>query len=194
MYFKALLSFVVAVFAAASVHAKVCGDNEKNVFESKPLTLPSGEVITMERFTCSNSSERRSPAPVAAVEKRHSFEVNMTPRASSECTASNCQCGIPCVFKGCRPVTQTIQAVHCQLLASQLQNTPGTFTIPANEGVGFILQSCEYTVFVNSATLSAQYCFDDLGVAAAELFAVCGTQQADCEGSNGGFFVDQISL
>ncbi|KAF9472870.1 hypothetical protein BDN70DRAFT_433261 [Pholiota conissans] len=172
MHSKALHAFVVAAVTAASVHAiGVCGDNdsEKTVFESSPLTLPSGSVITMERFTCvdraNGSSERRAPAPVAAAtqnRKRHTFAVDMTPRASSECTASNCQCGIPCLFKGCGADFQPIQAIHCQELSAQLSNTPGTFTIPADEGIGFILQSCEYAVFVNSATQSAQYCFDDL--------------------------------
>ncbi|KAF8961138.1 hypothetical protein BDZ97DRAFT_1829679 [Flammula alnicola] len=193
MYSKAFFYLVFTAYSIVSVHARVCTD--KNVTESTPLTLPSGDVITMERFTCSDTAlTRRQPS--SATDRRHSRAFDLNKRAASECTMPNCMCGVPCFFKGCRPVTQAIQATHCTQLATQLMNTQGAFTIPANEGIGFILQSCEYTAF-GSETEATQYCFDDMGVAALELFDVCGaTQQGDCGGNSQGtaFFVDQISL
>ncbi|KAF8894233.1 hypothetical protein CPB84DRAFT_1748554 [Gymnopilus junonius] len=150
----------------------------KTVIETFPFTLPSGDVVTAERFTCDTG------VPVTKRELTGTLEV----RQSSACTESNCVS-----FDGCRAVTQTIQAGHCTALAQQLENMSGTFTIPTNEGLGFILQSCEYTAF-GSITETTQYCFHDMGVAATQIFATCGTQQGACEGANNGFFVDQISL
>ncbi|KAF9472865.1 hypothetical protein BDN70DRAFT_886480 [Pholiota conissans] len=93
MYSKALFSFILTALSVASAHSKVCGD--KNVFESTPLTLPSGDVIIMERFNCSNTAAGAERRASNVVERRHSFEVN--PRDASQCTASNCKCGIACM-------------------------------------------------------------------------------------------------
>ena len=47
------------------------------------------------------------------------------------------------------------------MTSSRFVFSAGPFTIPANEGLGFILQSCEYTAF-GSLTQSTQYCFHDM--------------------------------
>ncbi|PPR00847.1 hypothetical protein CVT26_012482 [Gymnopilus dilepis] len=165
-----------------AVYGRTCFN--KNVTESSQFTLASGEVMTIERFTCDNHPALASPDPPSGLQKRQ----------SSACSQSNCVCGIPCLFLDCNAPTRTIQASHCTALAQQLEDMSGPFTIPANEGLGFILQSCEYTAF-GSLTQSTQYCFHDMGVAALEIFSVCGTQQGACQGqNNAGFFVDQIAL
>ncbi|PPQ86787.1 hypothetical protein CVT25_012392 [Psilocybe cyanescens] len=191
MFTMSLKSSTFFLFSAfAIVSARVC--NNKHIIETKPLTLGSGDVIQIQRFNCSSDT-----APVAhpkGVVKRDTFELNLL--AASQCTEPNCFCGVPCFLDACRAVTQPIQGAHCTQLAAQLSNTPGTITIPANEGLGFILQSCEYTVFGGSATQASQYCFNDMGSAATNLFNVCGTLQGDCKATQGGqtLFVDQISL
>ncbi|PPQ95560.1 hypothetical protein CVT26_008588 [Gymnopilus dilepis] len=182
MYSRTFFSLMLAACSIGAATARYC--ENKTVTETFPFTFPSGDVVTVERFTCDGS------VPAVKRELSNTLEV----RQSSACTESNCVCGIPCLFDGCRAPTQTIQAGHCTALAQQLENMSGTFTIPTNEGLGFILQSCEYTAF-GSITQTTQYCFHDMGVAAAQIFATCGTQQGACEGqNNAGFFVDQISL
>ncbi|KJA15657.1 hypothetical protein HYPSUDRAFT_48117 [Hypholoma sublateritium FD-334 SS-4] len=190
MHTKIIFSFVLAACAVGLGHARECID--KHVLESKPLTLASGHVVTMETFNCSNvdtTPVRREPP-----QARHTY-MNLE-RAASQCTQANCICGIPCFFNGCSAVTQTIRASDCTSLANSLMNNPGTFTIPPNQGVAFILQSCEYGAFSPSVTDTIQYCFSDMGAAALQTFDTCGTQQGSCKGTFQGanFFVDQLSL
>ncbi|KAH9474286.1 hypothetical protein JR316_0013449 [Psilocybe cubensis] len=166
--FAILLASCAFTFTAG----RVC--NNKQIIDTKPFTLGSGEVIQIQRFNC--SSDTATPIRHSKkVVKRDTFDLNI--RAASECTEPNCFCGVP--------LSQPIQSAHCTQLAAQLSNTQGTITIPENEGIGFILQSCEYTIS-GSETAQTQYCFDDLGAAVTELFAVCGPQQADCKATSGG--------
>ncbi|KAF8957372.1 hypothetical protein BDZ97DRAFT_1762968 [Flammula alnicola] len=122
--------------------------------------MPSGDVITMERFTCSNSTVPARRQPSSAIDRRHSLDPN-TKRAASQCTTSNCVCGVP----------------YCTVLANSLTSKSG-------QGVGFILETCEYATFNGNPTEDIEYCFDDLGVSATELFDICtAAQQGECGGT-----------
>ncbi|KAF8151304.1 hypothetical protein B0H34DRAFT_727133 [Crassisporium funariophilum] len=175
-----------------AVHARECKD--KHIIDSKPFTTPSGHVLTMETFNCSNTvATPQLPSP--AIGRRHSLDVN-TKRQASLCTTANCICGVPCFFNSCFATSNTIKAGDCPALAASLTSTPGTFTIPAGQAVAFILNSCLYAAFGDSSTQATQYCFNDFGNAASEVFHVCGsTQQGSCIGSRNGasFFVDQLN-
>ncbi|KAF8970062.1 hypothetical protein BDZ97DRAFT_123837 [Flammula alnicola] len=188
MYSKAFFSLVLAAHSIVSVHAITC--NDKHLLESKPLTMPSGDVITMERFTCSNSiSNSTVPArrlqPSSAIDRRHSLDPN-TKRAASQCTTSNCVCGVPCFFQRCANAATNLNAADCTVLANSLTSKSGTFIVTAGQGVGFILQTCEYATFNGNPTQDIEYCFDDLGVSATELFDICtAAQQGECGGTLG---------
>ncbi|KDR77871.1 hypothetical protein GALMADRAFT_1292696 [Galerina marginata CBS 339.88] len=192
MHIQALFPFFTAMLSIASVHGREC--NDKHVIESKPFTTPSGVVITMERFNCSNTVPAQR-LPTSAIEGRYPLEAN-NKRQSSLCTTSNCICGVPCFFNSCFPVNMPIKAGDCPALANSLINTPGTFTIPPGQALAFILNSCQYAAFGDSTTQPTQYCFNDFGAAAFQVFHVCGsTQQGSCIGTfnSGNFFVDQLN-
>ncbi|PPQ67492.1 hypothetical protein CVT25_006033 [Psilocybe cyanescens] len=174
-----------------SGHARQC-DN-KHVIESKPVTMPSGHVITMQRFNCSNTLPE-APARRQPANALRSLDLQ-NKRAASQCTTSNCICGVSCFFNKCFPTTASMSSSDCTNLANSLISNTATFTIPPNQALAFILNSCEYAAFGTSSTQSTQYCFNDFGAAASEVFHVCGnTQQGGCEGTLNGapFFVEYV--
>ncbi|KAH9481398.1 hypothetical protein JR316_0005924 [Psilocybe cubensis] len=182
----------VALAVASSIalgNARRC-DN-KHIIDSTPVTMPSGHTITMQRFNCTNDIHEAPKARAAA----NSLRSLQDKRAASQCTTANCICGVPCFFSMCSATTDHIQAADCTNLANSLINNPATFTIPPGQALAFILNSCEYAAFGTSSTQPTEYCFNDFGVAASEVFHVCGnTQHGSCEGTLNGapFFVDQL--
>ncbi|PPQ70910.1 hypothetical protein CVT26_014229 [Gymnopilus dilepis] len=182
----ALKSLIVAQAAF------VC--NDRHVLETTQLTTPgSGRAVTVEKFNCSNSfptGELASDIPAGT-----GTATQVSERAASQCTTSTCVCGVPCFFQGCGPVSEPIHGSDCTELGDTLMSNPGTFTITPPVGVAFILETCTYSFL--GPSIPTEYCFDDMGAAALELFAVCGpTQQGSCGGSSGSteFFINQISL
>ncbi|KAF8894193.1 hypothetical protein CPB84DRAFT_1782950 [Gymnopilus junonius] len=80
-----VFSFLFVVYGITSVFSKCIN---KNVTESTPFTLPSGDVMIIERFTCDNHPALGKPEPSNALERRQ----------SSACSQSNCVCGVPCTI------------------------------------------------------------------------------------------------
>ncbi|KDR71874.1 hypothetical protein GALMADRAFT_783507 [Galerina marginata CBS 339.88] len=181
-----LFAFMAAMYCVVSVHAIVC--NNKHIIVSKPLTTLSGDVITMQRFNCSNTfSGLRQPA--SAINSRRTMEFN-TKRAASECTAPGipCLCGVPCTFGLglCVPASADLGENDCMSVANSLISMKGTFVIPAGEGVGFLKGDCIYVVSGDD-TEDVEYCFDDAGDVAQDIFDVCGSDQVGaCLGVLGG--------
>ena len=95
--FCALEIFWLEIFVYL-VHAGIC--ENKHIIESKPLTMPSGNVITMEIFNCSNTVAvpfQQQPSESSATDRRHFLDLSSSsPRDASRRTASNSVCGIPC--------------------------------------------------------------------------------------------------
>ncbi|KAF9547933.1 hypothetical protein CPC08DRAFT_715705 [Agrocybe pediades] len=187
MFFNSLLFLALGRIALAAV----C--NDKQVVHTDEITTDSGHTLKVQSYSCSNNVHS-DLEPAGQLAKRDEAEVLSKRDARCTTTTAPCLCGVPCIFNACRAETQSIRETDCNTLITSLQTNSGTFTIQFGDAVGFIFESCEYTLF---ATLGTQYCFSDMGNAAAEMLAVCGTtQQASCKMVSGPLtaFVDQISL
>ncbi|KAI0077137.1 hypothetical protein K474DRAFT_1707575 [Panus rudis PR-1116 ss-1] len=170
---------------------------------------PGARVLKTERvgeaefktFECPDTSPAgaRKPkvdVPSTSISSKN-FTAALVPRQFQNCAGgaadAECQCAVLCNLDFCTGgrAVAPLQS-DCQNLANELF-VPGSFFVPANQGVSATLGSCE-AVWINWATSELEFCFEnfanDITAQYTNCVIVAGGGQGGCEADNFLWFME----